>query len=135
VPYFTIATMGLILFLVVFVIIYLYKSSLDKDSFDWAHCHYMTKTIWIFSLFALITIIAAYLLGDHSVINHFAERIANGHTPPKREMMLVLGAYSRDNLMLFVLLFIPVTIYLVYRLGKGAYKARKGILPNLKSWI
>ena len=136
IPSLTIQSWGGVLFLITFLVTYIFKFNTDKESFDYNHYSYITKTIWIFSLFSFIGIILAYLLGDHTLINQLVNDIKNGTIPTNQDIFDVTMAYGRQNILLFAVIFLPITFYLLYRLGKGVHLARQNkIIPNLKSWI
>ena len=56
--------------------------------------------------------------------------------PTEDQMMSLLIEYSYANAALFAIVFVPITLHLVYRLSKGISLARKNApISNPKSWL
>ena len=135
IPVFSIAFLGVLLFLVSFIANYILKYSADKQSMDYGHYAYMTKTIWIFSFLVLIGLVLSYFIGDHAVIINMMQSAQSGVIYSADEMMALSADYIKSNMVLFAY-FIPVTLHLIYRMAKGFYKAHKGLpIKNPKSWL
>lgn len=136
VPNTIISSFSSVLFLVVFIATYILKYNADKQSTNYSHYAYLTKTIWIFSLFVMIGTVIAYYLGDHSIINNMVDSVMNGIVMSVEEMSYRLMEYGYANKYIFGIIFAPVTLHLFYRLGKGLHLAHKDkAIPNPKSWI
>ena len=136
VPNITISSFGALLFLVVFVGTYILKFTSKKESTHYSHYAYLTKTIWIFTLFVMISMVAAYYFGDHTIINNMVSSVTSGNMVSVEQMSMAIMDYANANKYVFGLIFLPVTVHLFYRLGKGLYLARKDEpIPNPKSWL
>lgn len=135
-PNIAISSFGALLFMVVFLATYVLKFTAKKDSVEYSHYVYLIKTIWIFSLFVLVGCFAAYYFGDHTIINNIMTDTMNGNVTSVENMSSSLIEYARANKYFFGLIFLPVTLHLMYRLGKGVYLARKDFpIENPKSWL
>ena len=87
VPSIAAQTIGGVLFLMAFIMTYVLKYSTEKDTIDFAHYNYLTKTIWIFSFFTLIAIILSTMLADNTVINEMTTNIQSGVILTEEQMM------------------------------------------------
>lgn len=136
VPNIILSSFGSVLFFVIFIVTFIFKLSSPKDSVEYSHYAYLIKTIGIFALFVFIGIIFAYYLGDHTIINNMMTSAINGMVPDINNLSSIIMDYTHVNKYIFGIIFLPITIYLFYRLGKGLYLARKNEkVFNLKSWI
>jgi len=136
VPIFSIASLGAILFLVTFVANYILKFTSNKQSADFTHYHFMTQTIWIFSFLVLIGLGLSYFWGDHSIIANIMQAAQSGVIYTKEQLMDLSASYIQANIFLFGGYFIPVSLYLTYRMGKGFYKSyKKQAIINFRSWL
>jgi len=136
IPSFTIQTIGGLLFFFLFILSYILKYNAKKESFEYAHYAYITKTIWIFSLFLTIGVLVAAVFADNSNIHELTANLMNGIILTEEQMIQKLVQYGMRNLLLFLLIFIPITLYFAYRLIKGAYYIQKDTPPaNPKNWF
>ncbi len=136
IPIFSIASFGILIFFVTFITNYILKFTRDKQSADYSHYAYMTKTIWIFSFFVLIGLGLSYFIGDHSIVINMMHSAQSGVMFTSDQLMSLSADYLKANMVLFGGYFIPVTLHLIYRMAKGSYKSYKGqAITNLKSWI
>jgi uncharacterized membrane protein len=136
IPSSTVQTFGLILFIIIFIATYIFRSKAKDKSFMHNHMHYIIKSIWISSLILIIGMIAAYFMADHSIIYNIMENAKNGLVLTQDQLNSILMNYMRANLLVFIVTLTPCLIYLAYRLSKGIVYAKGGyIVPNLKSWI
>jgi len=136
-PSVMVQTIGGILFIATFIYTYIVRYRSKKETIENDHARYLIKTVWIFSLFTVIGIIIAYGLGDHSIIYQFMNDIMqNGLIPAEDQIMQILIDYTQVNLVLFALIFLPITLYLFYRFAKGMRAAQRNKKPdNLNSWF
>lgn len=136
VPSMIIQGFGGFLFFFMLIVAYIIKFKSDDDSFDKAHAKYMTKTVWIFSLFLLIGMFLALFFGNHDAITNAANGIQSGNILNDEEMMVLLIEYGQTNLLVFLGIFFPIMAYALYRFGKGIHLARSNKIPtNPKSWL
>ena len=136
IPIFSLASLGILLFLITFVANYILKYTAQKDMADYSHYAYMTKTIWIFSLLVLIGCGLAYFFGDHSIITNMIASAHAGVLLTSDQIMALSASYLKANALLFAGYFLPITFYLVYRMIKGAYESYTGDdIENPKSWL
>lgn len=135
-PIFSIATLGMLLFLVTFIANYILKFKADKQNADHGHYTYMTKTIWIFSLLVLIGLVLSYFIGDHTIVQNMMKSAQSGIIYTSEQMMSMTADYIKDNALLFGGYFLPVTFYLIYRMGRGLYESMTGqVIDNPKGWL
>ena len=135
-PIFSIATLGMLLFLITLIANYILKFSANKETFDYTHYAYMTKTIWIFSLLVLIGLVLSYFIGDHTIVHNMIQSAQSGVIYSSEQMMGMTADYIKDNMLLFGGYFLPVTFYLIYRMGRGLYESMTGqTIDNPKSWL
>ncbi len=136
VPNTALATFGALLFLVLFIATYVQRARSKEKPVEYSHYQYIIKTIWIFSLFFVVGAIAAYFLADHSIINNMTDLIMQGTMMTPEQMTSLTFDYARANKFVFGGIFVPITIYVFYRLGKGFFLARKNVeIQNLKNWF
>lgn len=135
IPSMVIQSWGGILFFISFIATYISKFKAEKGSIKHTHYSYIIKTIWIFSLFTFIGIVLAYALGDHTTINILTADFQSGRIPSNQEMTDALIKYGMENITLFLIIFLPIMLHVLYRLGNGLLLARSNKLPSLKSWI
>lgn len=136
IPSSTIQTFGMILFIVILIATYYFRSKSNEGSFQNNHMTYITKSIWISSLALLVGMITAYFTADHSIIYNAYNAIKMGTMMTEAQINSLIMDYMRANMFTFLFTLMPSLIYLVYRLCKGIAHAQKNyIIPNLKSWI
>lgn len=135
-PFGVISSFGSLLFIIIFIATYIYIVKANEDSLTKNHMHYILKSIWISSLLLLIGIMAAYLLGDHSLIHQTMDSVKQGMFLTEEQINNLLMQYMMNNFLVFCTAFAPSLLYLFYRLVKGAIKAKDNlIISNLKSWL
>lgn len=135
-PIFSIATLGMFIFLVTFIANYILKFKADNQSADHGHYTYMAKTIWIFSFLVLIGLVLSYFIGDHTIVNNMIQSAQNGIMYTSEQMMGMTADYIKDNALLFGGYFLPVIFYLIYRMGRGLYESMTGqVIDNPKGWL
>lgn len=136
VPVSIISSFGSLLFIVIFIATYVYKSKAPEDSLIHNHMRFIIKSIWVSSLILLVGMIASYLLADHTIIHQTYNTIMSGTYLTQEQIHGLIMDYMKANLFVFILTLTPCLIYLLYRLSKGILHARKGyIIPDLKSWM
>ena len=136
IPSVSIQTLGGILFFVAFIGSYILRKKHNAGSQEHIHYSYMIKTIWIFSILFLIGTLFSLILADHTAINKIVDGINTGNIPTEDAMMGSVLQFGMDNLMLFLIIFLPMIIYALYRFSKGLYFIRKNqIFKNPTGWL
>jgi uncharacterized membrane protein len=136
IPSSTVQTFGMILFIIIFIATYFYRSKSEENSLINTHMQYIIKNIWISSMFLIIGMIAAYLLADHSIINQTMNAIQQGIIPSEDQINDLLLTYFKFNIFVFIATLSPSLIYLAYRLINGMVKAKENSpIINLKNWF
>ena len=136
IPIFSLASLGIVLFLVTFITNYILKYTSKKDMADYSHYAYMTKTIWIFSFLVLIGLGLSYFIGDHTIVINMMQSAQSGVLFTSEQIMGLSASYLKANALLFAGYFLPTTFYLVYRMVKGAYESYTGDdIENPNSWL
>lgn len=136
IPSISIQTFGGLLFFITFIATYLVRNTKEEESSHFVHCSYIITTVWIFSLLFTVGIIISIGIADHSSIMTLADNISVGIVPTELEMMQSIKKFGVDNLILFLIIFLPMVTYLFYRLTKGLniilkYKP----ITLLKGWL
>lgn len=152
VPNMTLATIVLLAFIVYLIALYVIKSKAEDDGLLENHCAFLIKTIWVTSLFSLLTLTAAliYLLPiyDPSALNSCNANLFNALTTNPNVGMADLQTmlqpcmdqFMSDNNTVFMTAALiaggPIVIYFIYRLYKGGSRAFKGYrVANPKAWF
>ena len=136
VPSIAIQTIGGILFFVTFIATYILRAKFDKDSMHYAHCAYIIKTVWIFSLMFTVGIILSVATADHSAIMSIVNQINAGAIPTETATIGSIKKFGLDNIILFLIIFLPMIVYLLYRFGKGINIILKNKpTMNLEGWL
>ncbi|HPF78222.1 MAG TPA: hypothetical protein PLF01_02920 [Alphaproteobacteria bacterium] len=136
VPSTAVQALGGILLLLIVIATYIYRARADKKSLTFGHMAYLIQSFWISSLLLLIGIFAAYLLGDHTIINNTVDRVMGGMMMTEEQLDAIMMNYLRTNFMVFSLTISPSLIYLTYRVVKGLLLAKDGKNINKpKSWL
>jgi len=134
-PSISIQSWGSVLFIITFIATYISKWTSKKESFKHAHYSYITKTIWIFSLLLTISTLLAYLFGDHTIIENMVQSAQTGQLLTNQSVIQAIIEYGKANLLIFITLFIPAVLYVLFRLSKGMHHARKNRTPSTTSWL
>ncbi len=136
VPVYSVQVFGFVFFFASLISCYIYRSRSKENSLQHSHAVYLIKTIWIFSLFLFIGIIAAGLLADNSSIHAIIDQASNGIMPNERAMEEVLINYMKNNMLVFMVTIGSSFIYAFYRLYKGMLLVKNNnIISNTKSWF
>lgn len=136
VPSHLISTFGSLLFLVIFIATYIYRSKHKENNFIHSHMVFIIKSIWISSLILIVGIILAYLLGDHSIIETAIAGVKRNIYLTEYQINEILMNYLKHNAVIFGLTLMPAIIYLIYRLARGLKNAKQQKpIKNLKSWL
>lgn len=136
VPSSIIQSLGLILFLVIFITTYVYKYKSQEDSVTYSHMTYIIKTIYISSLWLLIGMVLAYYFADHMIIHQAIQSLQNGMPLTENDLNRIMMNYLKQNIEIFTLTLSPSLIYLIYRFGKGIIIAQKdSVIHNPKNWF
>lgn len=146
VPHIIPGLIAVILFFWAFIGAYIIRGRNDADSFLAHHMTFLIRTVWIGSLFSLITVTAGgiYML-THADVMAFSTCIVNTLSLPDMTMIeqetyrCIDGfiALNKGVLLVSVLISAPLPCaYVAYRLIRGALKARHGMrLLHGKSWL
>lgn len=131
-----IQTVGAFMALAAIIAAYVVRKKADKDSLAENHMTFVIRSFWISSLFLAIGITASVVLADHSLIHNMYDDISQGAFYSESQINAIMHEYARTNFIVFTMAFAPAILYLVYRLIKGAVKARKyENIENVKSWL
>ena len=135
-PSMQIQTVGLIIFFVCFIGLYIARGTAKKASMMYSHGSYMIKSIWISSLFFLIGGVFAGVFGDHSIIDGIIDSITQGVVIAPDEMNNMMIEYAKSNFVVFLLSLLPSILYLLYRFVRGLRVAIKNSsINNPGSWF
>jgi uncharacterized membrane protein len=112
------------------------------------HMTYLIRTVWIFTLLALVTVIAAtiYVLSVYdpgplqSCIATITAATQAGQNPDPQMLEPCIGNFALANKTTFAIgglvAGLPAVLYLVYRLARGISRAQKGYrIDNVKNWL
>ena len=119
VPSVTIQTVGMIIFFICFVALYIVRAKAKKAGLTYSHSSFIIKSVWISSLFLLIGSVAAGIFGDHSIIDSTVDSITNGTVMSEEQLQEIFMEYSRTNFMIFMATLLPSILYFLYRLVIG----------------
>ncbi|MEM6811065.1 MAG: hypothetical protein AAF549_01215 [Pseudomonadota bacterium] len=135
-PSLFIQTLGGILFMITIFLCMILKYVVKED-FDKNHLAYLLKTIWVFSFFTIAGVVLLFIFGKHQTLTQISEEYLNqGFVPTNEELFNILYDYSIENIMPLFIIFMPIAIYLLYRLSKGIYLLLQNESPeNLKNWF
>ena len=127
---------GVLFFVILLIASYIYRAQASQDSLQHSHSGYITKTIWIFSIFLLIGMIIASFLADNTAINDTMDKAKNGIMMSDTELNSIMSGYIKNNLWVFISTLGPSFIYFFYRLAKGLNLARHNKnIPDTKNWF
>lgn len=145
------AFLALLMFTVALIAAYVLRSKATENSLCENHMTYIIRTIWIASLFAVITIALAslYLLPNYDdaaltiCVNQVVNSMGSGMTNPaalENHLQPCMDQFISDNKVVFITSTIiaaaPVVIYLGYRMAKGISRAAKGHrIGDVKNWF
>ncbi|MEM6603861.1 MAG: hypothetical protein AAF621_07405, partial [Pseudomonadota bacterium] len=152
IPMLSMAVAALALFLLIFIGLYVVKGKTQKDSVVENHMIFLIRTIWITSLFSIITMTAAtiYLLPNYNpdaLLPCGDSMMGILSSNPEASMAVLSDAlqpcmdqFVSDNQTVLINATIigagPIIIYFLYRLFKGGSRAIKGYrLANPKGWF
>lgn len=136
VPSFVVQTMGLLMFLVFFIGLYIMRAFAQKSGLTFSHSHFIIKSIWISTFLLLIGAVVAGVLGDHTIINNAVDTIKNGTMISEQQFNSLIMQYGRTNFMLFLGALSPSVLYVLYRLAKGMKVLKRNEnIANPKSWF
>ena len=140
------ALLASLMFIGIWIAAYVVRSKAEENSLTEDHMTYIIRTIWITSLFSLITvaIASAYILSvyDRSMMLNCA-----GNVTAEASMQAIQNAFApcmdeflHENMAYFingtVVAAGPLVIYLAYRLAKGITRATKGHrIGDTKNWF
>lgn len=143
-PMATAQLLSLLLISLVLMLAYMFRGQTDKDTLLYNHMTYMIGTIWISSIFLVISLLImgywVYTKGDATVIDNAMINLGNGVMLSEEELNQIGQDYIDTNLKLLITASAvsigPSIIYLVYRLANGFSRACKGYrIANPKSWL
>ena len=153
VPSTPVSLIALLFFLGAFVAAYVFRRQAAAHSLLDNHMIYITRTVWISGLFAVVTTIAAsiYMIGriDYVPIGPCSETLAaqgidSLQTMGSEELMAILqpcmGPFWSANQTPFLIAAsiagLPILGYIAYRFGKGIVRASKGYrLADPQAWF
>ena len=136
VPSNAIQTFGMVLFIIIFIATYIYRSKSEENSLMNTHMRYIIKSIWVSSIFLMIGMIGAYLLADHSIVNQTVNAVKQGMMFSEDQINDLLLTYCKANSFVFIATLSPSLIYLTYRLIKGMLITKNNApITNLKNWF
>ncbi|MEM7617816.1 MAG: hypothetical protein AAF244_00400, partial [Pseudomonadota bacterium] len=110
IPSITVQTFGGLLFFVTFIATYFVRNRQEEGSSHFLHCAHIITTVWIFSLLFTIGIIISVGTADHSSIITLINNINTGIVPTELEMMNAIKQFGLDNLILFLIIFLPMVV-------------------------
>ncbi len=143
-PMASVQLLSLVLVSLVLMLAYMFRGQTDKDTLLYNHMTYMIGTIWISSIFFVISLLIVgywvYAQGDATVIDNAIANIDNGVMLNEEELNQIGRDYIDTNLKLLITASTvavgPSILYLVYRLANGFSRAWKGYrIANPKSWL
>jgi uncharacterized membrane protein len=144
VPNGTAFLLSVVLWFVVLIAAYFYRSKDKEDGLLYNHMTYLIGTVWIgTSVIILGALIGGYWIythGDNSAIAALMTKIDGGIVPTEAEIADVTTKYMLDNKDLILTASLvtvgPAILYFVYRIGNGFSRACKGYrIANPKSWL
>lgn len=151
IPIMTAALLALLMFTGALIGAYVIRSKADEHSLAANHMTFIIRTIWIASLFALIStaIASAYLLPnyDNSMLMACADQVVqnlgSGMTDPvllEEKLKPCMDDFMQANKSVFIIATIiaatPIVVYMGYRLAKGLSRAVKGHrIGDVKAWF
>lgn len=133
-----------ILVFVVLTVGYFFRARAKQDDLVWHHATFVIRTVWIWSIFAIIGMIGAgyqiYSQGDASMIDAFMSQVMNGLIPTDADIQNVSDSYmaANENLMIAATLIwiAPAQVYALWRTYKGLSRALAGYrVQNLYGWF
>ena len=135
---------ALVLFLMVLIAAYVYKSKDDEDGLLHNHMTYLIRTIWIGSTFLVLAMIVAsfWIAGqsDNTALQSIVDQLGAGQMLNEETITAAMKNYISDNqgLLLRVTLATigPAMIYFVYRIANGFSRAWRGYrIAKPKGWL
>lgn len=152
VPIMSVAVVALVLFLLIFISLYIIRSKAETDSLVQNHMIYLIRTIWISSLWSLVTMTLAslYLLPKYNdealqpcvndVMGVALDNPGANTKDMSDAMQPCMDDFMSDNHDTFMTAALigggPVLLYFLFRLFKGGARAVKGYrLANPKGWF
>ena len=137
-----------VIFLVIFVLTYMFRSKAEDKSLLDNHMTYLIRTIWIGSLFFCIGFIPGCIwfweAGEHSLmLDYVADMMGGAYLDPLvaqaayEEMMKQYMAVNKDLLIKIGIITLgPSLAYMLYRMVKGLLRGAKGYrIMNVESWF
>lgn len=144
VPNATALILSIVLWFVVLIAAYMYRSKDNEDGLLYNHMTYLIGTIWIGTSFILLgTLLAGlwvFLNGDNTAIDGVISQIENGAMVDEAQMTAIVHNYITANQGLLwtasIVAIGPAILYFVYRVANGLSRAGKGYrIANPKSWL
>jgi uncharacterized membrane protein len=153
VPHVIIGAVSLIFALGVLVAAYMVRRRNQPESLAANHATFIIRTIWIGSLFSVITLAigSAIMIPriDYASFGPCAQNMAAqgmdwaANASHNEVWMLAspcFDVFLRDNMQILILAgvvsILPIIIYFGYRITKGVLRASRGYrLPNPKAWF
>ena len=151
VPSAAFAMLALFMITALMILAYVFRTEVDEDSLMHNHATYIIRTIWITSLFAAMTMIAAsaYMIPqiDYSQMDACVKNVTTQLDTENPDfqaadalMQPCMDDFITANKMVFIFAMIiaggPLLAYMIFRLIKGMGRARHGHkVVNLKNWF
>ena len=120
----------------------------DPASLTANHMTYIIRTVWIFTLFAAVTIALAtiYVLCVYNIaplqpcVNTIMAQKPTSNQAMAAALQPCIGNFMSANMRVFltagIAAGVPVVLYLVYRVARGVGRAQKGYrLENVQHWF
>ncbi len=150
-PLMTAAFLALFMFTAAMIAAYVVRRRAEEHSLAENHMTYIIRTIWIASLFGLVSTALAsmYLLPNYdstslmACMDQVVNSMGGGVTDPsqlKDHMQPCMDQFMAENKVVFIKATIiaaaPIVIYMGYRMAKGLSRAVKGHrIGDVKSWF
>lgn len=137
-----------VIFLVLFILLYMFRSKADEKSLLDNHMTYLIRTIWIGSLFFCIGFIPGCIwfweIGEHRLMLDYVADITGGvYLDPiiaqtaYEEMMTQYMTVNKSLLIKIGIITLgPSLVYMLYRMVKGLLRGAKGYrIMNVEAWF
>ena len=145
------AFLAIFMFTAAIIAAYIVRNRSEEHSLTENHMTFIIRTIWIASLFGLISTALAsmYLLPNYdstslmACMDQVVSSMGGGVTDPSQlndHVQPCMDQFMSDNKIVFIKATIiaaaPIVIYMGYRLAKGLSRATKGHrIGDVKNWF
>lgn len=144
-PNFTAQNCGLGLSTIILIAAYISRAQSDAESLNHHHMTFIIRTIWIYSVLAVIGMTGAgyiiYERGDASSIDAMSQQImSTGAIPTEADVEAAGDAYLAANHSLIfgtlLMWMFPALVYMMWRVARGGSRAwRNYRVQNLRAWF